>query len=91
MKNIDAYETDAVVDGTASVRITELPFPEGQRVRVLIMGEERSGSRRHTKEELQRSKEIRELLKGSVLSDDFPFEPAVPPEDWDAISGSGLV
>jgi hypothetical protein len=29
---------------------------------------------------------IREWLKGSVLRDDDPFGPAVPPEDWEALA-----
>ena len=28
----------------------------------------------------------RQSLKGSVLRDDDPFGPAVPPEDWEALS-----
>jgi hypothetical protein len=29
--------------------------------------------------------EVRDRLRGSVLKDERPFDPAVPPEEWDAV------
>ena len=78
MKNIDAYETEAVVDATASVRVGELPFATGDHVRVLVLRTGDSSIRRHSEEEVQRSKAIRQGLKGTILKYDRPDEPAVP-------------
>jgi hypothetical protein len=34
----------------------------------------------------QEWQKIRESLKGTILRDDDPFGPAVPPEDWEAVA-----
>jgi hypothetical protein len=44
--------------------------------------------RRHTEEEIQRSKFIRESSKGTLVKYDRPDDPAVPAEDWDVINGA---
>ncbi|HZL38056.1 MAG TPA: hypothetical protein VFC78_22260 [Tepidisphaeraceae bacterium] len=77
MPAINAHEAQAVVDSTGSVHVSQLPFPAGGRVRVLVLSEpkEDQGPHLHTAEELQKSKEIREGLQGSVIRYDRPDDP----------------
>jgi len=91
MAAINAFETEAVVDPNGSVRVGELPFAVGDRVRVLILRNDDPNKYRHTDEEIARSKRMREDLQGIVIRYDNPEDPACPPEDWDAISGAGPI
>ena len=89
MKNLDGHESEAVVDATGSVRVSHLPYATGDRVRVLVLREATSGGvRRHTDEEVQRSRLIRRGLRGTVIRYDQPDEP-VGVEDWDALDDRG--
>ena len=68
----------AKVGPDGSLVITNAHFQPGEEVEVSIksLPKERTGKDPYS-------------LLGSVLKYDRPFEPAVPPEDWDAISGRG--
>jgi hypothetical protein len=90
MKGYTAYEVEAVVDADGSVTVRNLPFAIGDRIRVIMLREGASVARRHTDDEIERSRILREEMRGSVLSDDRPFDPAAPIEDWDAEDGKGL-
>jgi hypothetical protein len=85
MQTSQVYEADAVVAKDGTVRVEGVPFPTGDRVRVVIRGTPTAAPRRHSPEEVEGSRLVREGLKGSVLRYDDPFEPAVPPEEWDAL------
>jgi hypothetical protein len=67
------------VTDDGSLLITRLPFQPGEEVEINIksLPKERTGKDPYS-------------LRGSVLKYDHPFEPAAPPEDWDAISGRGM-
>lgn len=69
---------DAVVHDGKLV-LSGLPFPEGQRVSVIV--EEAKASC----EERLPIGEVRELLRGGVERYDDPFAPAIAPEDWEML------
>jgi hypothetical protein len=76
MKSIRIREK---VSPDGSLVITGIPFQPGEEVEINIksLPKERTGKDPYS-------------LRGSVLKYDHPFEPAAPPEDWDAISGRGM-
>ncbi|PYV05263.1 MAG: hypothetical protein DMG10_05430 [Acidobacteria bacterium] len=85
MKTINAHETEGVVDANASVHVSELPFATGDRVRILVLGNADPKLWRHTADEIDRSKQIRQGLKGTVIQYDRPDEP-VGIEDWEMLN-----
>jgi hypothetical protein len=85
MSTLQAHEDTAVVGPDGSVRIADLPFGAGERVRVVVLADPVGKSRRHSPEEIALSRVIRHGLRGTVLRYDDPFGPAVPIEDWDAL------
>jgi len=89
MNSRKAHETEATVDLDASVRVDELPFATGDRVRVLLTEKLQAGGPRHTAEQIQQSQRIRESLRGKVIRYDRPDDP-VGLEDWEALGpGTG--
>lgn len=61
-----------------TVTVAGLPLHAGEEVEVIVRIPDAPAAR-PTMEEVKRR------LEGSVLRYDKPFEPAVPPEDWDAL------
>jgi hypothetical protein len=84
MKTVEMHETEAVIAPTGSIRIDDLPFATGDRVRVFVMLETGIGGRRHSPEELRRSADLRRGLKGTVIEYIDPTEP-VGADDWEAM------
>jgi hypothetical protein len=84
MKTLEMHETEAVIAPTGSVRIDDLPFATGDRVRIFVMLEKGIGGRRHSADEVRRAGDIRRGLKGSVIEYGDPTEP-MGVEDWDAL------
>jgi hypothetical protein len=84
IKTLEMHETEAVIAPTGSVRIDDLPFATGDRVRIFVMLEKGTGGRRHSDDELRRSAYIRRGLKGSVSEYINPTEP-VGVDDWDVM------
>lgn len=85
MKTIDAHETEAIVDARGAIVLTALPFSTGDRVRVLVLRDQAEPlTRRHTAEDIRRSEETRQSLKGTVVRFDGPDEP-VGLEDWEVL------
>ena len=69
---------DAIVqDG--KVVLSQLPFPDGQHVRIIVDPTESLPAARKTIEE------IRSILKGGVARFDSPFEPMIPSDDWELL------
>lgn len=79
---MDAHETEAIVDANATIHVSELPFATGERVRVVVVPQERHP--RHTPDEIFRSARLRRTLRGTPVEYDRPDEP-VGVEDWEAI------
>jgi hypothetical protein len=71
---MDAVRIETKVKQNGRVVLDGLPFEEGQDVEVIVLESH--------KEAITPSPNP---LKGSVLRYDDPFEPAVPPEDWEAV------
>ena len=51
----------------------------------MVLADPAAKPRRHTAEEIERSRNLRRGLRGSVTAYDDPFSPAVPIEDWDVL------
>jgi hypothetical protein len=85
MSATQTHETTTVIGPDGSIHLSNLPFGTGERVRVLVLPDAGSDSRRHTAEEIEQSRAIRHSLRGSVLRYDDPFSPAVPVEDWEVL------
>lgn len=69
---------DAIVQG-GKIVLSQLPFPDGQHVRVLVEKADQPAARRIP------IKQVREMLKGGVERFDEPFEPMVPSDDWEML------
>ena len=70
---------DAVVKG-GKIVLSDLPFADGQHVRVIV-------SEHGSSLPLRRMPigEVRRQLKGGVERFDEPFEPMIPGEDWEML------
>ena len=86
MRTMPTVEVTAIVESDGSVRVPDLPYAPGERVRVFVVGHPLFAPRKRTEEELAKSRDIRENLKGSVLRYDDPTEP-VGLEDWEVLRG----
>jgi hypothetical protein len=73
------YQVDDAIVRGGKIVLSDLPFPEGQHVRVVVA--ELNGE---SAERLD-IQEVRRLLGGSVERFDDPFEPSIPPEDWEML------
>jgi hypothetical protein len=69
---------DAIVRG-GKVVLSDLPFPDGQHVQVIIA---ETGVPVGTKVSID---EVRRRLKGGVERFDDPFEPVISPDSWDML------
>ena len=85
MKTYHAHETEAVVQPDGTLRVEGVPFGAGEWVRVVLLSPPLPGPRRHSAEEVERSRRTRQGLRGTVLRYDDPFGPAVPPDEWEAM------
>jgi hypothetical protein len=85
MATLQAHEASAVIAPDGSVHVPDLPFGVGERVRVVVLADPAEKPRRHSADDIEKSRNIRRGLRGSVLHYDDPFGPAVPIEDWDAL------
>lgn len=64
-----------VKDGT--LVLSNLPFADGEHVRVDVSGIQEPASPRNSIEH------IRQMLKGRVEKFDQPFEPMIPLQEWE--------
>jgi hypothetical protein len=69
---------DAIVRGGTLV-LSNLPFAEGQHVQVIVAEADAEPAN------VASIQEIRRLLKGGVERFDDPFEPMIPPEEWEML------
>ncbi|MCZ8065259.1 MAG: hypothetical protein ACK5QJ_01395 [Microcystis sp.] len=75
---MNTYKIQTVLTEDGTVLLKELPFQAGDAVEIIIL-EQSKTSLSSSQEKLIHS------LKGSVLRYDDPFEPAIPPEDWEIL------
>jgi hypothetical protein len=73
------YQVDDAIVRGGKIVLSDLPFPEGQHVRVVVAELNGESAKRL---DIQ---EVRRLLGGSVERFDDPFEPSIPPEDWEML------
>ncbi len=69
-----AHRIEATTTEDNTLTLTDLPFPPGTDVEVVIRLRRPSND-----------PDDPNPLRGSILWYDDPFEPAVPPEDWEAL------
>ena len=69
---------DAIVRG-GKIVLSDLPFADGQHVRVIVSESDLPPVRRLSIEEVRRK------LKGGVERFDDPFEPMIPTGDWEML------
>jgi hypothetical protein len=74
------HQIDGAIVRDGKVVLSHLPFPDGQRVRVLIAESDNTavGGRLPIEE-------VRRQLKGAVIGFDEPFDPMIPPEEWEML------
>ena len=68
-----AHKIEAVVPADGTLRISDLPFVPGSRVEIIVQ------------ERAAESVAVTFPLRGTRGEMHEPFEPAVPPDDWDAL------
>ena len=71
------HKTTAKVGKNSKIVLDNLPFTEGDEVAVTVQSAAKEGRPWPPPEH---------PMKGSVLRYDDPFEPACPPEEWEALS-----
>lgn len=73
---MQAHKIEAVLSENGTLVLEGLPFRAGEAVEVIIL-------ERPQPQRVSSSSEF--PLQGTVLFYNDPFEPAVPPEDWDVL------
>lgn len=73
--NVRMHRFDDIIVQGGKIVISDLPYPDGQHVRVLVATD--SPQPRRSIEE------VRQLLRGSVSRYDEPFEPMIPADHWE--------
>jgi hypothetical protein len=69
-----AHRIEITLTENGTLTIKDLPFQAGEAVEIIIL------------ESHSRPKEENPYpLRGTVIRYDEPFEPAVPPEDWEVL------
>jgi hypothetical protein len=69
---------DAIVRGGRIV-LSDLPFAEGQRVRVIVAEHDAPAPQTLSIEDVRRQ------LRGGVVRFDDPFEPMIPADHWEML------
>jgi len=69
---------DAVVHG-GKIILSDLPFAEGQRVRIVVAEVDAQPAKTASIEE------VRRILKGGVERFDDPFETMIPADHWEML------
>ena len=73
-----AHRAQATVGEGGLLTVRGLPLRNGEVVEVIVLARDDAPARPSLDE-------VRDRLRGSVLKDERPFDPAVPPEEWDAV------
>ncbi len=71
------HEINYAIVHDGKIVLSQLPFAEGQRVRVVVSGIEGPLPQRRS------IQQVRELLRGGIERFDDPFEPMIPSESWE--------
>ena len=71
---MQAHRVETVVQPNGVVILEDLPFKQGEKVEIIIIEAPKESSAKN-----------RYPLRGSVYEYEAPFEPAAPPEDWEAL------
>jgi hypothetical protein len=69
-----AHRIETILTENGKLTLQNLPFQQGDEVEIIIL-ERRSSNLESNPDSLH----------GKVISYEYPFEPAVPIEDWDVL------
>ena len=69
------FRRKVVAGDQGTVTVAGLPLREGDVVEVTVVKEDGQAA----------MQDVRDRLRGTVIKYDGPFDPAAPPEDWDAL------
>lgn len=75
---MNAYKVETVLTEDGTLLLKELPFYAGDVVEIIILEQSKTPLPSSPEQPIR-------SLKGSILRYDEPFEPAVPPEDWEVL------
>lgn len=70
---METLRVEKVIQSNGTIVLENLPFDEGEKVEIIIS---KSGAE---------SEKDPYPLRGTLYKYENPFEPAVPPEDWEAL------
>lgn len=73
-----AHRAHAIVGDGGSLTVRGLPLRSGETVEVIVLTRDDVGP-------VGSGDDVRDRLRDSILKDERPFDPAVPPEEWDAV------
>jgi hypothetical protein len=71
---MNTYHIETLMSNDGSVLLSGLPFKKGEKIDVTL---------RTIQEE--NTEELEKKLRGSVLKYIDPFEPAIDPDEWEAL------
>lgn len=71
---MQAHRIEKIIQPDGILVLDNLPFEAGEKVEIIVL-------------EISKKKQTENanLLRGSLLKYDDPFEPAAPLEDWEAL------
>jgi hypothetical protein len=67
MTTYQAHETQAVVQPDGTIRVDGVPFGVGESVRVVLLSQPVTAPRRHSAEEVERSRLIQRTIGGTIV------------------------
>jgi hypothetical protein len=70
---METHRVEKVIQSNGTVVLEDLPFDEGEKVEIIIL------------KSRAESEKGRYPLRGTTYKYENPFEPAAPPEDWEAL------
>ena len=84
---MNAYKVEVQLNEDGQLALSGLPFSAGAIVEVIVLEQSRVGGFPNLIPTVAKSQISRETLESATpYRYDDPFEPAVPIEDWDALS-----
>ena len=76
---------EKTVEHDGVLTLENLPLRAGDRVEVVVRSPPQAGDGLFSDADVERSRQVRERMRGVILSYDDPFGPAAPLYDWDAL------
>jgi len=74
---------EKTIERDGVLTLENLPLRAGDRVEVVVSSPPRVGGGLFSDADVERSRQVREQMRGTILRYDDPFGPAVPLYDWE--------